>query len=185
MRSMNPGNFKGYRSHPVYMEKVSNYLLDIQTKENESKEQLDAENEEEFEDSEQQQPFQPAQQQQPYQQFSPYTQGAVYPTMTPANTSKYQTQPPQNAPASAQPSTTKRTVKSSDLRAKRNKIVNNTYQTAPPVAQSITQKAPTPQQLYGQQPQPAAPQYGAYGKKGAAYRVALSIDSGAFQSDSF
>ena len=28
MRGQN--NFKGYRSHPVYMEKVSNFMIDIQ-----------------------------------------------------------------------------------------------------------------------------------------------------------
>jgi hypothetical protein len=122
--------FTGYRSHPTYIERVTNFLNHIQSSTDEAKQTQPIEEEQEDEVLEssslnfQRQP-----------QTTSLAKGkqSQQTTLMPQSSSKQPTQPSQPSQPVQQ-----RKITTSDLRNKRNQVVSNTYR---PVAPSQGRKA--------------------------------------------
>ena len=204
---MNPRNtFRGYRSHPVYLERVSNFMADIQAK------TADANNESE------QPPIDEVDIGMGAGGYNPSFQAPLYQQQTSFRTDNNASLGPSvahsQAVSVAQSQSTsptasrqsKRSVKSSDLRSKRKNLQSGValQQATQQVQQSavMSQAASHVQQALGQE-QPAVPalmlqnnqqQYGGMGgnnmygymrKSQPSHSVKLALESGAFQADSY
>ena len=187
---MNPRNtFRGYRSHPVYLERVTNFMADIQAK------QLEANNESSepaLDEVDIGAGYNPSFQAPIYQQqqssFRADNNGSMAPSQAVSVAQSQSTSPR----ASRQ---SKRTVKSSELRSKRKNLQSGVAQqqvmsqAASHVQQSLVNEPPAVPSLMLQNQQS---QYGVnnsmYGymrKSQPTNRVNMALEYGAFQADSY
>ena len=153
----NKKGFTGYRIRPTYLERLNNYLQGVESNHPSSELEEQHTNYEEEYVEEQEQKYQPHHHHQ--QQQAQSRQTTNYNQRTSRNQPGVQSvaQPHQPQPQYPQENNTRRPVSSSDLRNKRNQVVNGSYQ------------------YNGGHSRP--------GRRGVTYGIKPSYSSGAFQTD--
>lgn len=181
-------NFKGYRSHPIYLEKVNNFMVGIRSKARRQGLEGDVDTDS-YESSSSQDPYGSRRQLPPLKREAPAPSRSVNsrqtqsrqtaPSQQSSRTNGFQPESSRQASSgnfSRTSAAAPKKISSSDLRNKQSAVSNNQYS-------GVGQTAYT---NFRQQSQPSSGSFAPGGqRKGPSYRVNLSIASGSFQADQY
>lgn len=165
-------SFRGYRSHPVYLERVNNFMAHVNHVAPNNEQRKEEELSQQFDDHD---PYSSRRDQRapPANSFNSRTASRQEPPSQQPSRSNGFAASRQQQPESRQES---RKVTSSDLRQKHNKVSNQQYQ---------GYNNPNQQTTYTNFRSQQQPSHGSFngGRKAAANRVSLALGSGAYQAD--